>query len=208
MSNIDIMKRFLAARQNIDKNAQRLYQCLEYQRCDIDAVVLDIDNIGSIKAILESSELSYYLLNIESRVDGKKTNNLVLIYPNEQREIFFELQDELSFGGRIFGYKGFSYSESVAMKDFLKAADVKYLASSDSDGKIKFIVSEKDKEAITEALRNVQDEIPGNEDYFISKNICWEHAIEQASNVINYDGGPAFIGREEASSLTNMALLL
>ena len=57
MSNIDIMKRFLAARQNIDKNAQRLYQCLEYQRCDIDAVVLDIDNIGSIKAILESSEL-------------------------------------------------------------------------------------------------------------------------------------------------------
>lgn len=195
MSNIDIMKRFLAARQNINKNAQRLYQCLEYQRCDIDAVVLDIDNIGSIKAILESSELSYYLLNIESRVDGKKTNNLVLIYPNEQREIFFELQDELSFGGRIFGYKGFSYSESVAMKDFLKAADVKYLASSDSDGKIKFIVSEKDKEAITEALRNVQDEIPGNEDYFISKNICWEHAIE-ASNVINYDGGPAFIGRE------------
>ena len=145
MSNIDIMKRFLAARQNIDENAKALYQCLEYQRDDIDAVVLDIDNLGSIKTILESSELSYYLLNIESRVDGEKTNNLVLIYPNEEREIFFGLQDE---------------------------------------------------DVIAEALRNVQNEIPGNEDYFISKNICWGHAIEQASNVINYDGGPAFIGRE------------
>ena len=196
MSNIDIMKRFLAARQNIDANAKALYQCLEYQRDDIDAVVLDMDNIASIKAILESSELSYYLLDIESRIDGEKTNNLVLIYPNEQREIFFGLQDELSFGGRVVEYKDFSYSESVAMKDFLKAADVRYLASSDSDGKIKFMVSEKDKETAAEALRNVQDEVPGNEDYFISKNICWGHAIEQASNVINYDGGPAFIGRE------------
>ena len=52
MSNIDIMKRFLAARQNIDANAKALYQCLEYQRDDIDAVVLDMDNIASIKAIL------------------------------------------------------------------------------------------------------------------------------------------------------------
>ena len=63
MSNIDIMKRFLAARQKIDKNAEVLYQFLKYQR-DIDAVVLDMDNIASIKTILESSELSYYLLNI------------------------------------------------------------------------------------------------------------------------------------------------
>ena len=46
MSNIDIMKRFLAARQNIDENAKALYQRLEYQRDDIDAVVLDIDNLG------------------------------------------------------------------------------------------------------------------------------------------------------------------
>ena len=46
MSNIDIMKRFLAARQNIDENAKALYQCLEYQRDDIDAVVLDIDKLG------------------------------------------------------------------------------------------------------------------------------------------------------------------
>ena len=152
MSNIDIMKRFLAARQNIDENAKALYQRLEYQRDDIDAVVLDIDNLGSIKTILESSELSYYLLNIESRVDGEKTNNLVLIYPNEEREIFFGLQDELSFGGRIVKYEGFSYSESVAMKDFLKAADIKYLASSDSNGKIKFMVSEKDEDVIAEAL--------------------------------------------------------
>ena len=196
MSNIDIMKRFLAARQNIDANAKALYQCLEYQRDDIDAVVLDMDNLSSIKTILESSELSYYLLDIENRIDGEKTNNLVLIYPNEQREIFFGLQDELSFGGRIVEYKDFSYSESMAMKDFLKAADVKYIASADNDGKIKFMASEKDEEIIAAALRNVQDEIPGNEDYFISKNICWGHAIEQASNVINYDGGPAFIGRE------------
>ena len=72
MSNIDIMKRFLAARQNIDANAKALYQCLEYQRDDIDAVVLDMDNIASIKAILEASELSYYLLDIESRIDGEK----------------------------------------------------------------------------------------------------------------------------------------
>ena len=194
--NIDIMKRFLAARQNIDANAKALYQCLEYQRDDIDAVVLDMDNLSSIKTILESSELSYYLLDIENRIDGEKTNNLVLIYPNEQREIFFGLQDELSFGGRIVEYKDFSYSESMAMKDFLKAADVKYIASADNDGKIKFMASEKDEEIIAAALRNVQDEIPGNEDYFISKNICWGHAIEQASNVINYDGGPAFIGRE------------
>lgn len=190
------MKRFLAARQNIDANAKALYQCLEYQRDDIDAVVLDMDNLSSIKTILESSELSYYLLDIENRIDGEKTNNLVLIYPNEQREIFFGLQDELSFGGRIVEYKDFSYSESMAMKDFLKAADVKYIASADNDGKIKFMASEKDEEIIAAALRNVQDEIPGNEDYFISKNICWGHAIEQASNVINYDGGPAFIGRE------------
>ena len=140
--------------------------------------------------------MSYYLLDIENRIDGEKTNNLVLIYPNEQREIFFGLQDELSFGGRIVEYKDFSYSESMAMKDFLKAADVKYIASADNDGKIKFMASEKDEEIIAAALRNVQDEIPGNEDYFISKNICWGHAIEQASNVINYDGGPAFIGRE------------
>lgn len=196
MSNIDIMKRFLAARQNIDANAKALYQCLEYQRDDIDAVVLDMDNLSSIKTILESSELSYYLLDIENRIDGEKTNNLVLIYPNEQREIFFGLQDELSFGGRIVEYKDFSYSESMAMKDFLKAADVKYIASADNDGKIKFMASEKDEEIIAAALRNVQDEIPVNEDYFISKNICWGHAIEQASNVINYDGGPAFIGRE------------
>ena len=81
MSNIDIMKRFLAARQNIDANAKALYQCLEYQRDDIDAVVLDMDNLSSIKTILESSELSYYLLDIENRIDGEKTNNLVLIYP-------------------------------------------------------------------------------------------------------------------------------
>lgn len=46
MSNIDIMKRFLAARQNIDANAKALYQCLEYQRDDIDAVVLDMDNLS------------------------------------------------------------------------------------------------------------------------------------------------------------------
>ena len=196
IQTIYIMKRFLAARQNIDANAKALYQCLEYQRDDIDAVVLDMDNLSSIKTILESSELSYYLLDIENRIDGEKTNNLVLIYPNEQREIFFGLQDELSFGGRIVEYKDFSYSESMAMKDFLKAADVKYIASADNDGKIKFMASEKDEEIIAAALRNVQDEIPGNEDYFISKNICWGHAIEQASNVINYDGGPAFIGRE------------
>jgi len=72
MSNIDIMKRFLAARQNIDANAKALYQCLEYQRDDIDAVVLDMDNLSSIKTILESSELSYYLLDIENVLTAKK----------------------------------------------------------------------------------------------------------------------------------------
>lgn len=191
MSNIDVIKRFFDERADVDQNAQLLSQYIEFQR-DIDAVVLkdtiDERNVNNVNMLLESSDMSYCLLNIN--------NHLVLIYPNEQRELFMNMQNELSFGDDIVQYEGFSYSESLAMKDFLNAANIKYIASTDNEGRIKFMASKQDEAALDKAMSNIQDEIPGNENYFKSKNICWAHTINQASNVINYDGGPVFVGRE------------
>lgn len=188
MSNTDIVYRYLKAREAINENADILAVLIEAGR-DIDAVELDMDKKDMVKQILDYSDITYCLLNIN--------NHLVLLYPNEQREQYMNIQTQLVFGGPLVEFSGFSYSEAAAVKDFLQAAKTQYSITTNSVGNIQFCLSAVDEPIMDEAIKTLQCEVQNEagQKYLLSKNISWAHAISQASSAISYSG-PVFIGRE------------
>lgn len=188
MSNIDIISRYLKAREDINENADIIAVLIEAGR-DIDAVELDTDKIDIAKQILAYTDITYCLLNIN--------NHLVLVYPNEQRKLYMDIQMQLIFGGPLVEFAGFSYSEAAAVKDFLKAAGTQYRIKANNIGDIQFCLAAVDESIMDEAIETLKNEIEHDvgKKYLSFKNISWTHAINQASKAINYDG-PVFIGRE------------
>lgn len=192
----DIICRYLKSREDVNENAALLATLIEAKR-NIDAVVLDMDKIDNTKQILNCSDLSYCLISIN--------DSLVLIYPNEQREQYMDIQPYISMGEELSQFSGFTYSEAAACKDFLEAAGIKYSSSADIQhkGKIKFLIPKKDENIINEAIQNISQEEQTNEGrkHFILTNLLWSHTMNQASKAINYsETGIAFIGSEGGTS--------
>lgn len=192
----NIMYRYLKSRESINENAALLAALIESKR-DIDAVVLDMDKLDSTKQILNCTDLSYCLVNVN--------NNLVLIYPNEQREQYMNIQPYLVMGEELSEFGGFTYSEAAACREFLESADIKYSTSYDMqhDGKIKFIISKKDEQIMNQAIETISQEEQTDEGrkHFILTNLLWSHTMNQASKAINYSKtGTAFIGSEGGTS--------
>lgn len=189
MEKIDLVCRYLKARQSISKNAGVLADYIENKK-NIDAVELDMKNLDSSKNILSNlSDMTFYLMEINE--------HLILIFPEEEREKYMNIQLELMSGDVIDEYRKFTYSEANAAKDFLQAADVTYRSSIDSDGRIKFMVPRKYSDVMENAIRTIQDEVKTKEgmDYYNVQNICYMNAIHQLSQAVSYDG-VSFIGKE------------
>ena len=128
MEKIDLVCRYLKARQSISKNAGVLADYIENKK-NVDAVELDMKNLDSSKNILSNlSDMTFYLMEINE--------HLILIFPEEEREKYMNIQLELMSGDVIDEYRRFTYSEANAAKDFLQAANVTYRSSIDSDGRI------------------------------------------------------------------------
>lgn len=189
-SSVDIMHRYLKSRDIIDENAGILASLIEAGR-GIDAVELDADNLEDAKGILGYSDLSYCLVN----VDG----HLLLLYPTEQRDMYMDIQPQLELGRRYSEIQGFTYSEATAARDFFRAAEVPYRTTIDEDGSITFAVSEKNQRFAQNVADAVMREVEEDREYFISRNICWQHAVNQASRAITSDG-VSYIGSEGGSS--------
>ena len=86
------------------------------------------------------------------------------------------------------------------MKEFMDVAGVKYKSKIDSDGKVGFIVAKDDEEMTKEMIKAISEEQNTEEGYkyFVSKNICWANAINQASIAIS-GNFTTYIGKEGGS---------
>ena len=191
-SQLGIMHRYLKSREITDENAGLLASLIEAGR-GIDAVELDPGELKNAKTVLGFSELSYCLVKVD--------NHLLLLYPTEQREMYFDVRPQLELGAGYAEFPGFSYSEAVAARDLLQAAGVNYHTSVDGTGRVTYAVRRED----TKIMRNVVDTVlseldtPEGRDHFISQNLCWQHAVNQASTALSY-GGVSYIGSEGGSS--------
>lgn len=188
MSKEYLVYRFLKARSDIDKNADILSSLIESDR-GIDAVELELDKLNSQKQVLSYSDLSYCLMNIN--------NHLILLYPYEERDKYMGIKDELQFGGKMQEYRGVSYAEASALKDFLDAAEVNYKARSDTDGMIQFLVSSDDEKIMDEAIKKLMKEIDTDvgRKYLMGKNACYANSITQISKALDYNED-VYIGTE------------
>lgn len=189
MAKIDLICRYLKARQGINENAGVLADYIENQK-NIDAVVLDMDKLEASKRILNGfSDMTFCLVNVN--------NHLILMFPEEERQKYMDIQLELMSGDVIDEYKKFTYSEATAAKDFLQAANVTYQSTIDGDGRIKFLVPRQYAYIMEQAMNTIREEVQTKvgKDYYNAQNVCYMNAINQLSQAINYDG-VSFIGKE------------
>lgn len=190
MSSTDIMLRYLKSREIADENAGLLASLIEADR-GIDAVELDSKKLAETKNILEYSKLSYCLVNVDS--------HLLLLYPEEQRRLYKDIQPQLELGGKYTEITGFTYSEAVSARDLLQAGEIPYRMTTDSKGLVSFAVSEKYGDAVKSAADTVMREVEEFQEHFISRNLCWQNAVAQVSRAVEYEG-TVFIGSEGGSS--------
>lgn len=194
MATTDILYRYFKARQEVNENghAETLAQCIHYNR-GVDAVVLDMKDKELAQNILKETDVNdafdSWLLDI--------AGNLVLVYPREQREKYMEIQPHLVLGEKLVQYGGFSHSEAQAMKDFLKEAGVDYKQTVGDGGRIGFLFAENKEYIFKNAMETIKREETTDvgEKHFISQNLYWRYAINQASKALNYDG-VVFVGSE------------
>ncbi len=165
---------------------------VESGRGELDAVRFDMKDSDFLQDILPYSGLIYYLANVN--------NNLILIYPNEQRQKYVEIQPLIDFKDDIAEFAGFSYAEALAAKDFLQAADVQYTVNTNNDGQVKFSIpkcKEPVMESVIKAILSEEQTSEGRQ-YFESKNLYWLRTIDQAKKIIT-SNRPHFIGSEGGS---------
>ncbi len=188
MTNEDLIYRFLKSRSKVNKNADILTDCIKSNR-GIDAVELDNDCLKNQQDILNSSNLSYYLLNIN--------NHIVLLYPEEERDKYMSIRDMLMFHDNMKEYIGFSYAEADVIKDVLDMQNIEYKVSAEKNMEINFLISEKDSiimdKAIDVLVKELETDI-GNK-YLTAKNLCWANSIGHASKAIDFTG-VSYIGSE------------
>ena len=105
-----LLYRYLKSREDINENAGVLADLL-LNKCKIDAVVLDAGAVPFTKPILQSTELTYCMMNVNGCP--------ILIYPSEERQKYMEVQPLLEFGGEAVAYPGFTYSEFKAAEEIM-----------------------------------------------------------------------------------------
>ena len=94
-------------------------------------------------------------------------------------------------------YGGFSHSEAKGMIDFLKEAGVDYKQSIGEDGRISFLLAENKEYIFKNAMDTIKQEetTEVGKKHFVSQNLYWRYAINQASKALNHDG-VVFLGSE------------
>ena len=192
MSSLNLICRYLRAREDINATYGILADMIEADPNQIDAVEIEKKDLPTAQFLLKNStELDFCFLNID--------NHFILFYPNEQREQYMNLQPFLVYGKELIIYGGLTYSEALEVKEFMDVAGIHYKSETTEDGKIKFIVSKEDAAIAKEMIEALDEEEHTEEGkkYFQSKNICWAHALRQASIAINgNEKGTTFIGTE------------
>ena len=66
MSTKDILQRYLTARADVDENAGVLAACIKNDNKPIDAVEIESKDLNLANRLLEYSDLTYSLLNINN----------------------------------------------------------------------------------------------------------------------------------------------
>lgn len=191
MEQTDIIYRFLKSREYVDKNAGVLAEVIINGR-NVDAVVLESNDYKTAKNLLENySDITYGIIEVNG--------NILLLYPEEERDKYMNLRDMIILGGDIAEFSRFSYSEAKALTDYLKEGNIDYIISSNAK-RISIIVSRQDKDDVNDAINHVIDELRTEEGqkYFTAINMCFKHAINCAVTGFSYNG-PVFIGREGGS---------
>ena len=197
MSSIDLIYRYLKAREKINDTYGALAAIIEVNKDEngisgIEAVEIDKPDVKRTQSILDYTSLNSCFLNIDDR--------FVLLYPAIEREKYMQIQPFLAYGDKLIEYPGMTYSEASEMKEFMDVAGVKYKSKIDSDGKVGFIVAKDDEEMTKEMIKAISEEQNTEEGYkyFVSKNICWANAINQASIAIS-GSFTTYIGKEGGS---------
>ena len=98
---------------------------------------------------------------------------------------------------KLVQYGGFSHSEAKGMIDFLKEAGVDYKQSIGEDGRISFLLAENKEYIFKNAMDTIKQEetTEVGKKHFVSQNLYWRYAINQASKALNHDG-VVFLGSE------------
>ena len=197
MSSIDLIYRYLKAREKINDTYGALAAIIEVNKDEngisgIEAVEIDKPDVKRTQSILDYTSLNSCFLNIDDR--------FVLLYSAIEREKYMQIQPFLAYGDKLIEYPGMTYSEASEMKEFMDVAGVKYKSKIDSDGKVGFIVAKDDEEMTKEMIKAISEEQNTEEGYkyFVSKNICWANAINQASIAIS-GNFTTYIGKEGGS---------
>lgn len=188
MPHEDLIYRFLKARANINKNADILTTCIEADR-SIDAVELDGDGLKNQQLILDSAELSYYMLNIN--------NHIVLLYPSEERDKYMSIKNMLKFHENMAEYTGFSYAEADVIKDLLNHSKVPYQVCAGDDMQITFLIPETSSAIMEHSMNALEHELSTDigRKYLMAKNICWANTIGNVSKALDFTG-VSYIGSE------------
>lgn len=183
---IESIHRFLRSRAGTDANAGVLAALIEGGR-EIDAVVLETEKLKAQEQILNFSKLPYYLLDI--------AGHPVLIYPNEEREKYLDIRDDLRFGDSAL-YAGFTYAELEAVKDYMDASGADYKSSMDGGTRMSVLVAKKDKGYMDAVLGKLRKEIGSSigERYLSVKNQCWANTVSQVSKALAAD--MAYLGSD------------
>lgn len=192
LSNMQLIKRFLKARADVNKNAKIISDAIDANR-DIDAVIMDKQKLESNKHVLDYSGLSYYILNIN--------DNIVLLYPGEERQRYNNIRQDLQLGSNYVEYAGISYSEAEALKDFLDAGRVEYNVKMNDNMMIQFMIPQRYEDEMNLALSKLQSEIQSEigKKYLLGKNYCFANTITQLSKCFDYQGD-IYIGTEGGTS--------
>ena len=197
MSSIDLIYRYLKAREKINDTYGALAAIIEANKDEnvisgIDAVEIDKPDVKRTQSLLDYTSLNSCFLNIDDR--------FILLYPAIEHEKYMQIQPFLAYGDKLIEYPGMTYSEASEMKEFMDVAGVKYKSKIDSDGKVGFIVAKDDEEMTKEMIKAISEEQSTEEGYkyFVSKNICWANAINQASIAIS-GSFTTYIGKEGGS---------
>ena len=192
VSTKEIINRYLIAREEVNENASALAGLLKAGR-GIDAIEIEKDKLNMAKMLFQYSKIAYCMAEING--------HLIIMYPEEQREKYMDIMPRLAFGGPMVEYAGFSYSEAKTVFEGLNQAEIQYQTSFDENGKTRFLIAEKDEHAIQDIIQLIKEEESTElgKKYYISSNICWLHALNQISHVMNYNG-VSFIGSEGGSS--------
>lgn len=191
-----LLYRYLKSREDVNENAGVLADML-LNECKIDAVVLDAGTVPFTKPILQSTELTYCMMNMNGCP--------ILIYPSEERQKYMEVQPLLEFGGEAVAYPGFTYSEFKAAEEIMGLAGVKYRASFDEEGRTTFLLSKKQEPAMQHAIQAIQSEEQTEigQKYYCSKNILWGHAVHQTALAFHY-GGVSLLASEAGTAAVRL----